>query len=116
VRHSYYSWGRKVEGIRDSKGGHTLGEHEEGDTMIEHAKVAGELRKMEMDMINRPPHYNMGKIEVIDFIEDQNIGYHLSHVIKYVCRAAHKGQEIGDLKKAAWYLERYIWLKEKKNG
>ena len=89
-----------------------MGEHEEGDAMT--------MTRSQMvptyDLINHPPHYNMGKIEVIDFIEDQNIGYHLSHVIKYVCRAAHKGQELSDLKKAMWYLERYIWLKEKKNG
>lgn len=60
------------------------------------------------DLVNRPPHYVTGKIEVIDFIEDQQLGFHLGNVIKYVCRSRHKGQEIQDLKKARWYLDRFI--------
>lgn len=62
------------------------------------------------DSINHPPHYTSGKIEVIDFIEDQNLNFHLGNVIKYVCRAGLKDheKEIEDLKKAEWYLVRYI--------
>ena len=63
---------------------------------------------IELDPINHPAHYTMGKIEVIDFIEDQKLPYHLGNVVKYLCRAAHKGKELEDLKKAAWYLDRYI--------
>ncbi len=65
-----------------------------------------------MDTINHPPHYTSGKIEVIDFIEDQHLGYHLGNVIKYVCRAGKKDpeKEIEDLKKAEWYLVRYIGI------
>ena len=61
-------------------------------------------------IINHPPHYTHGKIEVIDFIEDQNLGYHLGNVIKYICRAGLKDpeKEIEDLQKAEWYLVRYI--------
>ena len=66
------------------------------------------------DPVKKPKHYNAGKIEVIDFIEDQKLGYHLGNVIKYVTRAPHKGEEIQDLKKAAWYLQRKIWLLEEK--
>ncbi len=64
------------------------------------------------DTINHPPHYTSGKIEVIDFIEDQHLGYHLGNVIKYVCRAGKKDpeKEIEDLKKAEWYLVRYIGI------
>ena len=39
------------------------------------------------DMVNHPPHYTQGKIEVIEFIEDQQFPYHLGNVIKYVSRA-----------------------------
>jgi hypothetical protein len=60
------------------------------------------------DMVNHPPHYTAGKIEVIDFIEDQRLSYHLGNVIKYICRADHKGSRLEDLKKAAWYLNRAI--------
>ena len=61
-----------------------------------------------MNNVEHPPHYKQGKIEVIDFIEDQNLGFHLGNVIKYVCRARYKGKESEDLQKALWYLERYI--------
>lgn len=62
------------------------------------------------DMVNHPPHYTRGKIEVIDFIEDQHLPYHLGNVIKYIARAGHKGDKLEDLKKAQWYLARYIEL------
>lgn len=66
-----------------------------------------ELPKKE-DVINHPSHYTRGKIEVIDFIEDQQLPYHLGNVIKYISRAGHKGDKLEDLKKARWYLDRYI--------
>lgn len=66
-----------------------------------------ELPKQE-DVINHPPHYTRGKIEVIDFIEDQQLPYHLGNVIKYITRAGYKGDKLEDLKKARWYLDRYI--------
>ena len=66
-----------------------------------------ELPKQE-DVINHPSHYTRGKIEVIDFIEDQQLPYHLGNVIKYIARAGHKGDKLEDLKKARWYLDRYI--------
>lgn len=60
------------------------------------------------DPVNSPSHYNTGTIEVIDFIEDQKLAYHEGNVVKYVSRAKHKGRELEDLKKAAWYLNRRI--------
>lgn len=66
-----------------------------------------ELPKTE-DVINHPSHYTRGKIEVIDFIEDQQLPYHLGNVIKYIARAGYKGDKLEDLKKARWYLDRYI--------
>lgn len=64
------------------------------------------------DNVNHPPHYNHGKIEVLEFIEDQKLSMHEGNVVKYVCRARHKGSEIQDLKKAQFYLERKIYLLE----
>lgn len=60
------------------------------------------------NMVNHPSHYNKGKIEVIDFIEDQGLSFHLGNVVKYVARAGAKGDKLEDLKKAQWYLDRYI--------
>lgn len=59
------------------------------------------------ERVNHPQHYNKGKIEVIDFIEDQDLNFHLGNVVKYVTRAEMKGG-LEDLKKARWYLDRYI--------
>ena len=62
------------------------------------------------DPVNRPSHYTDGKIEVIDFIEDKGLGFHLGNTVKYVARAGKKdkSKELEDLKKAAWYLNRRI--------
>jgi hypothetical protein len=64
------------------------------------------------DAINHPSHYNQGKIEVIEFIEDKNLGFHLGNAVKYISRAGKKdpAKEIEDLKKAVWYVERQIEL------
>ena len=66
----------------------------------------------EPDPVNHPPHYTVGGIETIDFIEAKQLPYHLGNVIKYVTRAQHKGSELADLKKAAWYLNRHIEQRE----
>ena len=58
--------------------------------------------------VNHPKHYNTGKIEVIDAIEEWEMGFCDGNVIKYVARHRHKGKPIEDLKKAKWYLERLI--------
>lgn len=68
-------------------------------------KMPGNIKH---DAVNHPSHYTRGKIEVIDFIEDQQLPYHLGNVIKYVARAGYKGDKLEDLKKARWYLDRYI--------
>ena len=61
---------------------------------------------MKKNNIN-PAHYRQGKIEVSDFIVDQNMGFLEGNIIKYVCRYKHKnGTE--DLKKAEWYLKKLI--------
>lgn len=68
-----------------------------------------------VDNVNHPPHYTMGKIEVIDAIEDWKLNYHRGSVIKYTARAGRKdpAKEIEDLKKAQWYLNREIERLEK---
>jgi len=66
------------------------------------------------DMVNHPPHYTTGSIEVIDAIdaiEDWSLGFHDGNVVKYVARWRHK-DGIRDLKKAAWYLARLIKMEE----
>ena len=62
--------------------------------------------KESCQQVDHPAHYNKGKIEVIDFIEDQQLGFALGNVVKYVCRAGSKPNEPveRDLQKAMWYL------------
>jgi len=64
--------------------------------------------------IQHPTHYNQGKIEVIDFIIDQKMGFCDGNVVKYVSRFRHKGRPLEDLKKAKFYLETLIELYEEK--
>lgn len=70
------------------------------------------------DVVNHPSHYTDGKIEVLDFIEDKKLGFHLGNVVKYVSRAGKKNPDktIEDLEKAEFYLKRKIEkLKEEGN-
>lgn len=71
-----------------------------------------ELDKKEADMVNHPPHYTAGGMETINFIEAKGLDYHLGNVVKYITRAGKKADEMEDLKKARWYLERAIAVRE----
>ena len=66
--------------------------------------------------INHPKHYNKGNIEVIDFIDDQKLGFSLGNAVKYICRVGSKNPDgtgiklstVSDLKKAIWYIQHEI--------
>ena len=45
------------------------------------------------DNVNHPQHYNVGKIEAIDVIEDWNLSFHLGNAVKYIARAGHKDKD-----------------------
>lgn len=66
----------------------------------------------EYEIVDHPPHYGgaFAKHEAISVIEEWNLGFHLGNVVKYISRAGKKPDQntIDDLKKAKWYLERYI--------
>ena len=64
--------------------------------------------KTPKENINHPAHYNVGRIEVIDAIESWALNFSRGNAVKYIARAGHKGGEIEDLKKAAWYINREI--------
>lgn len=70
-------------------------------------------RRDNQDNINHPQHYTHGNIEIIDVIEDWNLDWCLANVVKYIGRIGHKGNDIEDLKKAAWYLNRKIKTMDK---
>lgn len=71
------------------------------------------------DAVNHPNHYTFGQYEVLDVLDDWNLNYKRSCIIKYVARAGKKdpSKEIEDLEKAQFYLTREIkQLKEKQNA
>lgn len=65
---------------------------------------------MHNDPVNHPSHYTTGGIEVLAAIEAWELPYHLGNVVKYMVRAGKKNpdKEFEDLKKAQYYLNRYI--------
>ena len=62
------------------------------------------------ESVNHPSHYNLGKIEVIDAIEDWQLDFHLGNAVKYIARAGRKdpAKTKEDLQKAIWYLQRRL--------
>tara|TARA_R100001460_G_scaffold37012_2_gene71062 strand:+ start:1058 stop:1312 length:255 start_codon:yes stop_codon:yes gene_type:complete len=68
--------------------------------------------KKKIDLINHPPHYKKGNMEVIDVIEafltpEEYRGYIKGNNIKYVLRETEKGGD-ADIGKARWYLNRFF--------
>ena len=72
------------------------------------------------EMVNHPSHYKNNKYEAIDvmldiFGKDKTAAFCELNAFKYLWRANNKGTDIQDKKKAIWYLNKYIELKENKN-
>ena len=64
------------------------------------------------EIVDHPKHYGgkQSKHEAISVIEEWGLGFHLGNIVKYISRAGKKPNQdkISDLKKARWYLDRYI--------
>ena len=75
-----------------------------------------DIKEDKKEMVDHPKHYNMGKYEAIDVIEDWQLNFNLGNTVKYISRAGHKDNIIQDLKKALWYLIREINRLEGNNG
>lgn len=69
----------------------------------------------QMDVVNKPPHYNAANIECIDamtaMVEGADVPAHESYcwqnAFKYLWRFPYKNG-LEDLRKARWYLDRLI--------
>ena len=61
-----------------------------------------------MSKIDHPDHYNHAgsQYEVINIIENWELGFCLGNTLKYILRAGRKENELEDLEKALWYLRR----------
>ena len=60
------------------------------------------------DNVNKPPHYTAhpSGVECIQITEHMN--FCLGNALKYIWRAGLKQNEVEDLRKAVWYLNREI--------
>jgi hypothetical protein len=69
-----------------------------------------------MSNVNHPSHYGGedNPYEAIKVIEAWKLDFSLGNVIKYISRAGKKNPSlVEDLKKARWYLDRFISNLEK---
>lgn len=69
----------------------------------------GKLNKEQAhDPVNHPSHYTKhpSGVECIEVVEHMN--FCRGNAIKYLWRAGDKGNELEDLKKARWYIDREI--------
>lgn len=60
------------------------------------------------DAVNHPKHYtgHPSGVECIQIVEHMN--FCRGNAVKYIWRAGDKGDEVEDLRKARWYLDREI--------
>ena len=60
------------------------------------------------DVVDHPSHYTShpARVECITIVE--HLRFLRGNAIKYIWRAGAKGNEIEDLKKARWYVDREI--------
>jgi len=82
---------------------------------FEKGATIDEFTAEESDMVNHPPHYNQKGIECIDAIQaatDIGFEYYLQgNIMKYLWRYRYKdGSQ--DLKKALWYLNKLIEIRD----
>lgn len=68
----------------------------------------------EINSVNHPPHYNTHPSGIECITVTEHFNFCKGNAMKYIWRAGEKGNEIEDLQKAIWYLEREI--ERLKNG
>ena len=67
-----------------------------------------------LDPVNHPAHYTNHPSGVECITITQHMGFCLGNAIKYIWRADLKGNAVEDLKKARFYIDQEIALREKK--
>lgn len=70
------------------------------------------------NMVNHPPHYTQGRIECIEAIEAaygtlSTIDFCIGNAFKYIFRCKKKWDTDEDIKKAIWYCNKALELREK---
>ena len=85
--------------------------------------LASHYNKSKVNLVDHPPHYNQGRYETINVIDDAidgapttQLAYAQGNVIKYILRMWYKNKALQDAKKARWYLDKMISSLEKEKG
>lgn len=85
-------------------------------------KVHANKVKDGVDMVNHPSHYETGKFECIEVMEeaiskDAVMAFCLCNAFKYLYRCSRKNG-VEDIRKAQWYLNKYLELhdRDKEDG
>jgi hypothetical protein len=67
------------------------------------------------NVIHHPAHYGgeENPYEAIKVIDAWKLSFCLGNVLKYICRAEAKDNTLENLKKAQWYLNHEIELRER---
>ena len=73
------------------------------------------------DLVNNPPHYKQGGLEVIEILrkklsKEEFQGACKAQIIQYLLRAPHKGTEVMDYQKAAWWAAELAKYAEDNTG
>lgn len=79
----------------------------------ERGDVAVYYKDDQTDPVNHPSHYETGGIECFDAIvasqgTEAAKDFCLCNAFKYIWRCKHKGKSLEDVKKAIWYLNKYV--------
>ena len=87
-------------------------------TEEEQEKVLELCNGIENDNVNHPSHYETGKYQCIDVMEETQgkeavKDFCICNAFKYIYRHRKKNG-LEDVKKAVWYLNKYIELSDKK--
>lgn len=71
----------------------------------------------EQDVVNHPSHYETGKFECIEVMEEALgkeavMGFCVCNAFKYLYRHRRKNG-VEDIKKSRWYVDKYVELSER---
>lgn len=123
-------WGFELELVEDGGEPKTYTHEEVAEILgiqkdqVETVSVDIDLKELhrfeweEPDMVNHPKHYTKGGIETLDFILAKVEGLPpqeavlVGHIIRYVSRYNDKFKPLEDLKKAKFYLDKLIEVRE----
>jgi hypothetical protein len=64
--------------------------------------------EMSEDVVNHPKHYTSHPSGVECITVTEHMNFNRGNAVKYIWRAGDKGDELEDLRKARWYVDREI--------